>query len=96
LVAGGTRADLILYRDLTGQEVTPSAGVREGVAMWSPWRDVQAFQELRAVTGASWLDYLRSIRARRYVFPYFRVSDPGPAVGLAVHTVGRVLGRYRS
>ena len=96
LLASGTNADLIIYRDLTGQEVTPSAGAREGVAMWLPGRDVQAFQELRSVTGASWLDYLRSIRARRYVLPYFRFSDPGPAAALAAHTVGRVLNRYRS
>ena len=96
LLASGTNADLIIYRDLTGQEVTPSAGAREGVAMWMPGRDVQAFQELRSVTGASWLDYLRSIRARRYVLPYFRFSDPGPAAALAAHTVGRVLNRYRS
>jgi D-aspartate ligase len=82
LLASGVNSDIIVYRDLTGQRAVPTCGAEQDVAIWWPFRDVQAFAVARASTRETWGDWRRSLSHRRVVFPYFQASDPAPFVSL--------------
>jgi predicted ATP-grasp superfamily ATP-dependent carboligase len=82
LLASAVDSDIIAYRDLTGQRVLRTSGAEQGVAIWWPFRDLQAFAAARATTQESWGDWRRSLSHRRVVFPYFQVSDPAPFLSL--------------
>jgi predicted ATP-grasp superfamily ATP-dependent carboligase len=93
LLASGVDSDLVVYRDLTGQPTEPSPKPEESVAIWWPFRDLQAFAEARAANGERWLDWPRSLSHRKVVFPYFSVTDPAPIAALLAEEVTRLVRR---
>jgi predicted ATP-grasp superfamily ATP-dependent carboligase len=93
-----TRAGLdmpwIVYRHLTGEPVPATNGYREGLHLWYPGRDVDAFRDLRARDDLGFGEWVGSLLGRRKLLPYLRLTDPLPAVRHAVRSVrARVLAR---
>jgi D-aspartate ligase len=93
LLASGVDSDLAVYRDLTGQATAPSRSAEQSVAIWWPFRDLQAFAEARTANAERWLDWPRSLSHRKVVFPFFSATDPAPFAALLAEEVTRLARR---
>jgi D-aspartate ligase len=75
----GVNLPLVAYDRLVGVPVHGRGGFREGLHMWSPVEDAQAFLEARRrgqMTTRSWLASLR----HRQVLSLYDRNDPGPGL----------------
>jgi predicted ATP-grasp superfamily ATP-dependent carboligase len=68
-----------VYNRLVGRPQPPLERYTPGVRLWDPIRDFQAFLELRRRGQLTSRQWVASI-LHRQTFPYFRCSDPLPAL----------------
>ncbi|NRA00053.1 MAG: carboxylate--amine ligase [Myxococcales bacterium] len=93
LVAAGIDISWIIYNHVTGGRVPQIERFKENLHFWYFADDFDAYRELRAMGELSLPGYLKSI-AHRQVLPFFKLTDPKPALSKAWNTFGkRVLQR---
>jgi predicted ATP-grasp superfamily ATP-dependent carboligase len=92
--ASGCNIARYVYERVTGRTITPIAEYRRGVRLWDPVRDFWAFRELRKSGNIGLFQWLWSIMHRQ-TFPYFRLTDPKPALARLFKPLGRKWKRLR-
>jgi len=92
LTACGMDIGWIIYNHVTGGEVPRIESYREHLRLWHPSEDLDSFRELHSSGMLSLPGWLRSI-AHRQVFPYFRATDPLPALTKGANTFATRIGR---
>jgi predicted ATP-grasp superfamily ATP-dependent carboligase len=86
----------LIYRRLCGLDIPEQNGFREHLYLWYPGNDFDAFRDLRRTGDLTFVGWLKSVLGKRIVFPYFRLSDPLPALRRWGQEFDRrALGRFR-
>jgi predicted ATP-grasp superfamily ATP-dependent carboligase len=83
LVRCGMDSAYIIYCKLTNHPLPPVDSYQEDIGLWYLLRDLKALRQLGRQGDLSIGDWLRSV-ARRQAFPYFRLGDPYPFLGVAL------------
>jgi D-aspartate ligase len=83
---------LFVYNRIVGRPQRPLESYREGMRLWDPIRDFEAFLELRRRGELSFVGWLRSV-LHPQSFPYLRWSDPLPAVMRTLKPLRNLLSR---
>lgn len=85
---------LFVYNRLVGRPQAPLRGqeYRQGLRLWYPQTDTQAFLELRAKGRLSLLSWITGL-AHPQVFPYLRWYDPAPSLVSLTQLAKRVSRR---
>ena len=94
-IAAGLDIAGLIYDRLLGYESTApnlEPAYRNGVTLWYPELDIEAFRELHSRGELTFFNWLKSL-ARKQNFPLFRMTDPGPALHAISRTVGKRLKR---
>lgn len=94
-IAAGLDMAGLIYDRLLGGELPPppfKPAYRDGVTLWYPELDFDAFREMRANGDISIWGWLRSLM-RPQNFPLFRLNDPAPALSELSRHVKMRLGR---
>jgi len=68
-----------VYNRLTGRPAPPTATFKQGVRLWDPIRDFQAYRALSRQGRLTFPGWLKGV-LHRQTFPYFSWSDPLPAL----------------
>lgn len=93
LVRCGMDVAEIIYKHLVGLPVPQIESYREGMTLWFPVRDFQAYRELRRQNELTFAAWLRSI-AHQQVLPHFRLNDPLPTLAtFAMALSEKLMGR---
>ncbi len=79
VAASGCDLAALVYRRLAGLPQPPATQSRYGRRLWDPVRDYWAFRQLHRQGELSLGQWLSGI-AHRQTFPFFRFSDPVPAI----------------
>jgi D-aspartate ligase len=79
LVRSGMDISLLIYRQLSGQNVPKLRGYRDHVRLLEPVNDFRAFLQLRASGEITLLGWIVSL-LHKQTFSYFRVDDLGPFI----------------
>jgi predicted ATP-grasp superfamily ATP-dependent carboligase len=89
--ASGLSLVTYVYNRITGRPLPRMEGYERGLRLWDPVRDWSACRELRRAgqTTPRWIGNV----VRRHTYPYFRWSDPLPAVARATKPIRRLLRR---
>jgi hypothetical protein len=82
----------IVYRHLTGGATEAASDYRDGVRLWFPVQDFQAFLGYRRAKEISTSGWLRSIGLRPRL-SHFPCSDPLPVLGWIAHLLLRRVRR---
>ncbi len=94
-VAAGMDMAGLIYDRLLGKEPSPPAfegNYRNGVTLWYPELDFDAFREMKANGDITLLGWLKTL-ARPQNFPLFRINDPAPALTELKRSMKVRLGR---
>jgi predicted ATP-grasp superfamily ATP-dependent carboligase len=78
---------LFVYNRLVGRPQPPLTHYVRGMRLWSPWRDLKAFLELRRRGELTLWQWLGSV-LRPHTVPYFRWYDPLPTVVAGLRATG--------
>jgi predicted ATP-grasp superfamily ATP-dependent carboligase len=89
--ASGVNLARFVYSRIVGLPAPAMDGYRRGVRLWEPLRDLAAFAELRRAGRLSLPRWAASV-LHRQTFPYFRWSDPMPALARGVKPLRRLVG----
>jgi predicted ATP-grasp superfamily ATP-dependent carboligase len=82
----------LVYRRIVGLPQERMESYEVGLRLWDPVRDFQAYRELRKAGRLTFVGWLSSV-LRRQTFPYFRWSDPLPALARAARPLRKWRGR---
>jgi D-aspartate ligase len=91
-VRSGLDVPWIVYRHLTGGATEAASDYRDGVRLWFPVQDFQAFLGYRRAKEISTSGWLRSIGLRPRL-SHFPCSDPLPVLGWIAHLLLRRVRR---
>jgi D-aspartate ligase len=90
--ASGCNFAQFVYNRIIGRAQQPVGEYKRELRLWDPIRDFWSFRELRKmgkITTAQWLSSIM----HRQTFPYFKWSDPFPALARALKPFGRMFSR---
>jgi predicted ATP-grasp superfamily ATP-dependent carboligase len=93
--ASGCNLARLVYNRITGRQYEPITSYRYPVRLWDPVRDFWAFRELRRRGQMSFLQWVRSV-LHKQTFPYFRWTDPKPAIARTLKPLGRLFRARRN
>lgn len=79
LIRSGLDIGKIIYNKLIGKEIVASTKTKDGVTLWYPFRDFQAYLELRGLGELTFFQWIRSV-SHKQIFPFFKWSDPLPVL----------------
>ncbi|GAB1257181.1 hypothetical protein NBRC116494_16830 [Aurantivibrio plasticivorans] len=79
LVQSGMSTDKVVYSHLMGQPANAPTTFKDDKRLIYLWRDFSSFRQRKALGELTFIQWIKSIAAPQ-VFPYFRLSDPLPAV----------------
>ena len=79
LVRGGLDAAWIIYNYLIGLPIPAPGPYKKGLTLWFPFRDYNAYKELRALDEITPRQWFKSV-FRKHVDPVCGISDPIPAI----------------
>lgn len=88
--AGVNLAEFV-YNRLTGRAAPAMAPYKVGLRLWDPIRDFQAYLQLRQAGELTFVRWLESVMHHQ-TFPYFRMTDPMPALARLTLPVRKRLG----
>jgi len=93
LVRSGLDLAEITYRDLTNQEIQVRKGehYHYGHTYWYPRQDFSTFRAMLKKKEITWREWISQV-SRWHVYPYFKLSDPLPAI---VKSLRSIYGRIR-
>lgn len=86
----GAPIDVIIYAHLTGQALPRFDSYSQILRLWDPLRDFMAFLQLRKSGELSFMGWLRSVLAERFVLPFFSIDDPRPSLSEAMGLLGKL------
>lgn len=90
--ASGCNLAQFVYNRIVARSQPPLGEYKRGMRLWDPIRDYWSFRELRKMGQITTVGWLLSIMHRQ-TFPYFRWSDPLPAMARAFKPCGRMFTR---
>ncbi|HSV15356.1 MAG TPA: hypothetical protein VLI90_13940 [Tepidisphaeraceae bacterium] len=91
--ASGCNLAALVYNRITGRPVKPTTtDYRRGLRLWDPVRDFWAFRELQQRGEITFVQWVSSVMHRQ-TFPFFRLSDPKPALARTLKPLGRLFRR---
>lgn len=91
--AAGISLGRFVYNRVTGQSQQVPNEFRSGLRLWDPLRDVKALFERRRRGEITLLSWLGSVVRRGHTFPFFRWTDPMPAIARGCKPLARLLSR---
>ena len=80
----------LVYDHLTGRPLPQALFYKQGVRLWYPVRDFQAYRQLRAMNELTFGEWVKSV-CHWQTFPFFRPTDPLPTIAPATLALGRRL-----
>lgn len=83
-----------VYHRLTGRPQPAMETCKNGLRLWDPIRDFQAYRQMSKAGEMSLAGWLRSV-AHRQTFPYFQWTDPVPALARLTRPMRARLGWTR-
>lgn len=93
-VRAGIPIDLIVYCQLTGQEIPVFSDCENDLRLWYPIKDFLAMMQLRGMGKITLSDWLGELRAHRMISPLIDSADRKPYYGAANSLFKKALG-YR-
>lgn len=94
LVRAGFDMARWVYRRILDERPTMPETYRDGLHLWSPAQDLQAFLELHAAGDLDWLGWIRGL-LHRQTFPVWDWRDPLPSLVANGRLAGKALGMLR-
>ena len=91
VASSGVDLAAFVYNRIIGRSQQPIAGYVQGMRLWDPLRDFQAFLELRKMGELSLWQWLGGV-VHRQTFPYFQWTDPMPALARLTLPLRKRLG----
>jgi predicted ATP-grasp superfamily ATP-dependent carboligase len=87
----GVNLAVFVYNRLTGRPAPDMGNYKTGLRLWDPIRDFQAYLQLRKTGEMTFARWLASVMHRQ-TFPYFRLTDPMPALARLTLPIRKRLG----
>jgi predicted ATP-grasp superfamily ATP-dependent carboligase len=87
--ASGCNLAKLVYNRITGRPYEAITDYRRTLRLWDPVRDFWAFRELQQRGQITFVQWVSSVMHRQ-TFPFFRWTDPKPALARMLKPLGRL------